>query len=85
MSARVGLAPEAQAFSFYINGGLDKRKLEKNYIETMRALAELNQILGENEKAVMIAAKHLDFQVSTEILDLQVWVSDCIALSTYFL
>ena len=61
MSARVGLAPEAQAFSFYINGGLDKRKLEKNYIETMRALAELNQILGENEKAVMIAAKHLDF------------------------
>ena len=33
MSARVGLAPEAQAFSFYINGGLDKRKLEKNYIE----------------------------------------------------
>ena len=51
----------------------------------MRALAELNQILGENEKAVMIAAKHLDFQVSTEILDLQVWVSDCIALSTYFL
>jgi len=39
MSARVGLAPETQAFSFYINGGLDKRRLEKTYIDTLRFLA----------------------------------------------
>lgn len=49
MSARVGLAPEAQAFSFYINGGLDKRKLERNYTETMRSIVELSQMKGDND------------------------------------
>ncbi len=39
MSARVGLAPEVSAFSFYINGGLDKRRLDKTYIETLKFLA----------------------------------------------
>jgi len=43
MSARVGLAPESHAFSFYINGGLDKKKLEKTYIDTLRFMASLSQ------------------------------------------
>ncbi len=70
MSARVGLAPEAQAFSFYINGGLDKRKLERNYIETMRSLVELYQMKGDNDQAVTLTAKHLDFQVNSGIHNL---------------
>jgi len=42
MSARVGLSPEISAFSFYINGGLDKRRLEKTYIDTLKFLAQVH-------------------------------------------
>ena len=47
MSVRVGLAPEVSAFSFYINGGLDKRRLDRTYIETLKFLAQVYQHLGD--------------------------------------
>ena len=39
MTARVGLAPDVSAFSFYINGGLDKRRLDRTYIDTLKFLS----------------------------------------------
>lgn len=47
MSARVGLAPDVSAFSFYINGGLDKRRLDKTYIDTLKFLAQVHSHLGD--------------------------------------
>ena len=39
MTARVGLAPDVSAFSFYINGGLDKRRFDRTYIDTLKFLS----------------------------------------------
>jgi len=41
MSARVGIAPEVSAFSFYINGGLDKRRLDRTYVDTLKFLSQV--------------------------------------------
>lgn len=59
MSARVGLAPEVSAFSFYINGGLDKRRLDKTYIETLKFLAQVYQHLGDTNQTIMLSATFL--------------------------
>lgn len=47
MTARVGLAPDVSAFSFYINGGLDKRRLDRTYIDTLKFLSQVFQHLGD--------------------------------------
>ena len=47
MTARVGLAPDVSAFSFYINGGLDKRRLDRTYIDTLKFLSQVYQHLGD--------------------------------------
>ena len=47
MTARVGLAPDISAFSFYINGGLDKRRLDRTYIDTLKFLSQVYQHLGD--------------------------------------
>jgi len=49
MRKSIGLIPETKAFSFYINGGLDKTKLERNNIETLRSLQFIYKATGDEE------------------------------------
>jgi hypothetical protein len=53
------LLPETKAFSFYINGGLDKTKLERNNIETLRSMQFLYKTTGDEEQAIHLTAKVL--------------------------
>lgn len=55
----IGLVPETKAFSFYINGGLDKQKLERNNIETMRSMQFLYKTTGDEEQSIHLTAKVL--------------------------
>lgn len=55
----IGLVPETKAFSFFINGGLDKQKLERNHIETLRSMQFLYKNTGDEEQAVHLTAKVL--------------------------
>ena len=85
MSARIGLAPEVSAFSFYINGGLDKRRLDKTYIETLKFLAQVHQHLGDTNSTIMLTATFLHKQLQTQNFSLKDWCQDCIELSHHFL
>ena len=65
MRKSIGLIPDTKAFSFYINGGLDKTKLERNNIETLRSLQFIYKTTGDEEQAIHMTAKvlHKELQV----------------------
>lgn len=38
---------DTKAFAFYINGGLDKTKLEKSYVQTLSLLSDVCRMRGD--------------------------------------
>ena len=51
-NTKMNSAPSTQNFAFFISGGLDKVKLEKNYTLTLFYMAQVYTKQGQNEKAV---------------------------------
>jgi len=50
------LLPEVSQFTFYVDGGLDLTKLEKNYTLTLFYMAQVYTKLNKNELAVNYCA-----------------------------
>ncbi|CDW81364.1 kif1-binding protein homolog [Stylonychia lemnae] len=77
--------PLTQDFAFYINGGIDKSKLEKNYTLTLFYMAQVYTKLGQNEKAVQFCADTMKRQLAFKEYDVKDWAVNCINLSEYFI
>lgn len=53
--------PQTHAFSFYINGGLDKRRLQASHAETLKLMAQVHGNLGDGVSAKNCLVNALEF------------------------
>ena len=77
--------PRKESFGFYIDGGVDKETLEKNYTLTMFYLAQVYAKLGEKEKGASYCAITLRRQLETKQYLLKEWTKNALAISDYFI
>jgi hypothetical protein len=77
--------PCPQDFAFYINGGLDRAKLERNYTFTLFYLAQVYTKMGLNEKAVEFCAATMKRQLAFREYEVKDWCVNCINLAEYFI
>eukprot|EP00347_Sterkiella_histriomuscorum_P007379 403349164 len=77
--------PVTQDFSFYINGGIDKARMEKNYTLTLFYMAQVYTKLGQNDKAVQFCADTMKRQLAYKEYDVKDWAINCVNLSEYFI
>ena len=78
---------DAKAFAFYINGGLDKSKLEKNYVRTLSLLSQVCKMRGDQYWSDYFFSKsHLYAHMNdSQIRNLEDWCKHCLALSQTYL
>ena len=74
-----------EIFSFHIDGGIDKLKLERNYTLTLFYMAQVFTKLKKNEKAVSYWALTLKRQLETKEYDIKDWSTNWVNLAEYFI
>jgi len=72
-------------FQFYIDGGVDKTRVEKNYTLTLFYMAQVYTKLEKNEKAVTYCAQTVKRQLETKDYDVKDWATNWVNLAEYFI
>ena len=84
MSVRTDLYPETQAFSFFINGGIDKKKLLIAQIHTLKYLASTFEQNGFQEGKIEYSRKFLSKELELKTVNVQQWVHDCCIVGDFY-
>ncbi len=85
MKHTTGTSQQRECFGFYIDGGLDKAKLETNYTQTLFYLAQSFGKLKKADLSASYCAKTLQRQLESKTYQIKDWAVNCISLSDYFL
>jgi len=85
MKKTTGAPEQREYFGFYIDGGLDKVKLEVNYGKSLIFLAQAYGKLRKTEISVSYCAKSLNLQLEYGKFRIEDWTANCMSLASYFL
>ena len=76
---------EMEFFSFYIDGGINKKSFEHNYTLTVFYYAQAFTKLGFRKKAIHYCSLTLKRQIEYNEYDLKDAVTNCINISDFYL
>eukprot|EP01022_Parablepharisma_sp_SALTPOND_P009924 TRINITY_DN140_c1_g2_i1.p2 TRINITY_DN140_c1_g2~~TRINITY_DN140_c1_g2_i1.p2 ORF type:complete len:622 (+),score=95.33 TRINITY_DN140_c1_g2_i1:5709-7574(+) len=85
MKKTTGAQQHRMCFGFYIDGGLDKNKLEANYTQTLFYMAQTYGKLNKAALSASYCARTLQRQLEGKNYQIKDWAVNCVSLSEYFL
>jgi KIF-binding protein len=77
--------PSEECFGFFIDGGLDKEKLELNYTQTLFYLAQVYSKHKDEKKGAEYCGLTMDRQLKTNTYEIKDWGINALSLGQYYI